>query len=58
MCDRGTFSTSDMALKGKTPADKTGIIIGGNSKWLTIIQNAKFSSSNDLTSKERGGERE
>jgi hypothetical protein len=34
-----------MALKGKTPADKAGIIIEGNNKWLTLIQNAKFSSS-------------
>ena len=36
-----------MALHGKTPADKAGIIIEGNNKWKTIIQNAKFSLSND-----------
>ncbi len=29
-----------MALDGKTPADKCGIIIEGNNKWLTLIQNA------------------
>jgi transposase-like protein len=34
-----------MALKGKTPADKAGIIIEGNNKWKTIIENAKFDSS-------------
>ncbi|HET6458782.1 MAG TPA: hypothetical protein VFG24_07895 [Nitrosopumilaceae archaeon] len=30
-----------MALDGKTPADKAGIEIQGDNKWLTIIQNAK-----------------
>ncbi len=30
-----------MALNGKTPADKCGIEIKGDNKWLTIIQNAK-----------------
>jgi putative transposase len=29
-----------MALKGKTPADKCGIIIKGDNKWKTIIENA------------------
>lgn len=29
-----------MALKGKTPADKAEIIIEGDNKWLTLIQNA------------------
>jgi len=29
-----------MALDGKTPADKCGIIIEGNNKWKTIIENA------------------
>ena len=28
------------ALDGKTPADKCGIIIEGNNKWKTLIQNA------------------
>ncbi|MCH7560270.1 MAG: transposase [Thaumarchaeota archaeon] len=28
------------ALHGKTPADKCGIIIEGNNKWKTIIENA------------------
>ena len=29
-----------MSLDGKTPADKAGIIINGENKWKTIIQNA------------------
>lgn len=29
-----------MALDGMTPADKCGIKIEGNNKWMTIIQNA------------------
>jgi putative transposase len=29
------------ALKGKTPAEKCGIVIEGENKWLTLIQNAK-----------------
>jgi putative transposase len=28
-------------LNGKTPAEKCGIKIEGNDKWMTIIQNAK-----------------
>jgi len=30
-----------MSLDGKTPADKVGIKIEGNNKWITLIQNAK-----------------
>jgi hypothetical protein len=29
-----------MALDGKTPADKAGITIKGDNKWITLIQNA------------------
>ena len=29
-----------MALNGDTPADRSGIIIEGNNKWKTIIENA------------------
>jgi hypothetical protein len=29
------------ALRGKTPAEKAGIQIKGENKWITIIQNAK-----------------
>jgi putative transposase len=29
-----------MALNGKTPAEKCGIIIGGEDKWKTVIENA------------------
>lgn len=32
-----------MALEGKTPAEKCGIEIQGDNKWLTLIQNAKMS---------------
>ena len=28
------------ALKGKTPAEKCGIEIKGENKWMTLIQNA------------------
>jgi len=28
------------ALKGKTPAEVAGIRVGGENKWLTLIQNA------------------
>ncbi len=40
MCDRGTFSTSDMGLDGDTPADRAGIQINGNNMWKIIIENA------------------
>ncbi|MDV3277459.1 MAG: hypothetical protein LYZ69_03210 [Nitrososphaerales archaeon] len=29
-----------MGLDGATPADKAGIIVRGEDKWLTLIQNA------------------
>lgn len=29
-----------LALDGKTPAEASGIIIEGENKWLTLIQNA------------------
>jgi len=29
-----------MGLEGKTPAEKCGIKIVGNNKWITLIQNA------------------
>jgi putative transposase len=28
-------------LEGKTPADMSGISIGGENKWITLIQNSK-----------------
>ena len=30
-----------MALDGKTPAEKCGIKIEDDNKWITLIQNAK-----------------
>lgn len=34
------YVRSHMALDGKTPANKCGIIIEGNNKWKMIIENA------------------
>jgi len=30
-----------MSLDGLTPADKVGIKVEGDNKWITLIQNAK-----------------
>jgi hypothetical protein len=38
------------ALKGKTPAEKAGILVKGQDKWLTIIQNA---TQGNIDSKKR-----
>jgi hypothetical protein len=29
-----------MGLDGKTPSEACGITIGGDNKWITLIQNA------------------
>lgn len=34
------FSRPHMGLEGQTPAEKCGIMIGGDNKWITLIQNA------------------
>ena len=34
------FIRPHMGLDGKTPADRAGIKVEGENKWLTIIQNA------------------
>ena len=34
------------ALSGKTPAEKCGIMIEGQDKWKTIIENAKIDKNN------------
>ena len=44
------FVRPHMALDGQTPADKAGIKIKGNDKWLTLIQNA----SSDQIVKQKG----
>ena len=31
-----------MALDGKTPAEKAGIVVQGKNKWITLIQNASI----------------
>ena len=41
------FIRGHMGLDGDTPANRAGIEIQGDNKWLTIIQNAKFSLPND-----------
>ena len=38
------FIRPHMALHGATPAEKAGIHVKGENKWITIIQNAKNSS--------------
>ena len=38
-----------MALDGQTPADKAGIEIQGDNKWLTLIQNASSHRENNKT---------
>jgi hypothetical protein len=34
------------ALKGMTPAEAAGIKVGGENKWITLIQNASRKSKN------------
>lgn len=36
------------ALKGKTPSEAAGIMVEGNDKWMTLIQNASVNSTFDL----------
>lgn len=38
------FVKPHMALDGKTPAEVAGIIVKGQNKWLTLIQNATTES--------------
>ena len=37
------FIRPHMGLDGQTPAEKCGIQIKGNNKWITLIQNASKS---------------
>jgi hypothetical protein len=34
-----------MGLDGKTPAERCGIIIEGEDKWLTLIQNSELNTN-------------
>ena len=43
-----------MALDGQTPADKAGIEIEGENKWLTLIQNASQPTKVDNAKKQGG----
>ncbi|MFI5448698.1 MAG: hypothetical protein ACHQ03_02875 [Candidatus Bathyarchaeia archaeon] len=36
-----------MGLNGKTPADLAGIQVGGDDKWMTLIQNASKKDHRD-----------
>jgi len=36
------YLRSHMALDGKTSAEKCGIEIKGDNKWITLIQNARL----------------
>ena len=40
-----------MALEGQTPANKAGIEVKGENKWLTIIQNASHKANRNLKAK-------
>ena len=42
---RHIFIRSHRELNGKTPAEVAGIIIRGQSKWLTLIQNAALAAA-------------
>jgi len=46
-----------MSLDNQTPADKAGIHIQGNNKWLTLIQNARFGLSDEPSSAQDGSTR-
>ena len=37
-----------MGLNGKTPADKAGIKINGDNKWITLIQNSIIQNKNKV----------
>ena len=43
------FIRPHMALHGTTPADKAGIEIKGENKWITIIQNASKKEDTKIT---------
>ena len=42
------YFRSHEALKGKTPAEKCGIVIEGENKWKTVIENASKMSNQDI----------
>ena len=39
------FIRSHRGLGGKTPAEAAGMIIRGQNKWLTLIQNAALAAA-------------
>jgi len=42
-----------MALNGQTPAERAGIKVEGQNKWLTIIQNASQQTNSDTRTKQK-----
>ena len=42
------FIIPHMGLNGKTPADKAGIKINGDNKWITLIQNSIIQNKNKV----------
>jgi hypothetical protein len=44
------FVRPHMALGGQTPAEKAGIKVEGQDKWLTVIQNASKKNGSQKTS--------
>jgi hypothetical protein len=43
-----------MGLDGATPADKVGIEVQGENKWLTLIQNAAAKDPTKIDNKREG----
>jgi len=44
------FMRPHEGLNGDTPAERAGIRIEGENKWVTIIQNAKKTTTKETTS--------
>ena len=47
------FIREHEGLEGKTPGEASGIIVKGDNKWLTLIQNAKVNETRELPLKEK-----
>ena len=47
------FIREHEGLDGKTPGEASGIIVKGENKWLTLIQNAKLNETREIPAKEK-----
>ena len=47
------FIREHEGLEGKTPGEASGIIVKGDNKWLTLIQNAKMNQTREIPPKEK-----